>query len=57
VGNYILPIGGQGMNAGLHDAVGLAWRLALALREQANPVISDSYSPERQRTHAALDAQ
>ncbi len=56
-GHFTLPIGGQGMNAGFHDAVGLAWRLALTLKGQASPVVLDSYSPEHQGTHADLDAR
>ena len=54
-GHYTQPIGGQGMNAGLHDAIGLAWRLALTLKGQASPLLLDSYSPERQGQHVALD--
>lgn len=56
-GHFTLPIGGQGMNAGFHDAVGLAWRLALTLKGLASPVILASYSPERQGAHADLDAR
>ena len=56
-GHFTLPIGGQGMNAGFHDAVGLAWRLALTLHGHASPVVLDSYSPERQGAHATLDKQ
>ena len=54
-GHFTLPIGGQGMNAGFHDAVGLAWRLAQTLRGHASPLVLDSYSPEHQGTHAELD--
>jgi len=56
-GHFTLPIGGQGMNAGFHDAIGLAWRLAMTLKGQASPLILDSYSPERQGNHADLDEQ
>lgn len=56
-GHHTLPIGGQGMNAGLHDAVGLAWRLAMTLAGQGGPVVLDSYSPERHGEHARLDQQ
>lgn len=55
-GHHTQPIGGQGMNAGMHDSVGLAWRLAMVLAGEAGPVVLDSYSPERQGAHAALDA-
>ena len=56
-GHNTLPIGGQGMNAGIHDAVGLAWRLAMTLAGVAGPQVLDSYSTERQRAHAELDDQ
>src|SRR5579883_600357 len=42
------PAGGQGMNTGIQDACGLAWRLALVCRGQAGDgVLLDSYSLER----------
>lgn len=56
-GHNTLPIGGQGMNAGIHDAVGLAWRLAMTLAGAAGPEILTSYSTERQQAHAELDDQ
>ncbi|MFB0489954.1 3-(3-hydroxy-phenyl)propionate hydroxylase [Methylobacterium sp. OAE515] len=56
-GHLSLPIGGQGMNAGLHDAVEIAWRLAMTLRGEAAPVILDSYDGERGGEHARLSAQ
>jgi 3-(3-hydroxy-phenyl)propionate hydroxylase len=56
-GHFTLPIGGQGMNTGFHDAVGLAWRLAQTLAGHAGPEVLASYSPERQGIHAALDAE
>ena len=56
-GHTTLPIGGQGMNAGFHDAVGLAWRLAMALEGRANPVVLESYDAERGGEHARLDEQ
>lgn len=40
------PAGGQGMNTGMQDAIGLAWRLALVERG-ASETLLDSYSPER----------
>ncbi|MFP5077888.1 FAD-dependent monooxygenase [Rhizobium sp. YIM 134829] len=54
-GHRTLPIGGQGMNAGLHDAVGLAWRLAMVLAGQAGPALLASYDAERGGEHRALD--
>src|SRR5579862_9212445 len=41
------PVGGQGMNTGIGDAVNLAWKLAAALRGRAPKSILDSYEPER----------
>jgi hypothetical protein len=40
------PVGGQGMNTGIGDAVNLAWKLAGALRGDAGSLL-DSYEPER----------
>jgi 2-polyprenyl-6-methoxyphenol hydroxylase-like FAD-dependent oxidoreductase len=41
------PVGGQGMNTGIGDAVNLAWKLAGVIRERAAPAILDTYEPER----------
>ena len=41
------PVGGQGMNTGIGDAVNLAWKLAAALQGRADAKILDSYEPER----------
>ena len=41
------PVGGQGMNTGIGDAVNLAWKLAAVLGGRANASILDSYEPER----------
>ena len=41
------PVGGQGMNTGIGDAVNLAWKLASVLRDAATPALLDSYEPER----------
>lgn len=41
------PAGGQGMNTGMQDAVGLAWRLALVTHGEAATGVLDSYSAER----------
>ena len=54
-GHHTLPIGGQGMNAGFHDSVGLAWRLAMELAGHAGAPILDSYGDERQAAHQDLD--
>lgn len=41
------PVGGQGMNTGIGDAVNLAWKLSAVLHGRAAPSILDSYEPER----------
>jgi len=41
------PVGGQGMNTGIGDAVNLAWKLAAVLHGRASASILDSYEPER----------
>ena len=41
------PVGGQGMNTGIGDAVNLAWKLAAVLRGRAPMAILDSYEQER----------
>ena len=41
------PVGGQGMNTGIGDAVNLAWKLAAALRGRAPAEILGTYEPER----------
>jgi 2-polyprenyl-6-methoxyphenol hydroxylase-like FAD-dependent oxidoreductase len=56
-GHLTLPAGGQGMNAGFHDAVGLAWRLATVLQGGAERVLLDSYDTARAGEHQRLDKQ
>src|SRR5205807_5332406 len=41
------PVGGQGMNTGIGDAVNLAWKLAAVLRHQAPPAVLETYESER----------
>ncbi|HJR77757.1 MAG TPA: FAD-dependent monooxygenase [Nitrospiraceae bacterium] len=41
------PVGGQGMNTGIGDAVNLAWKLAAVLKEDAADGLLDTYEPER----------
>jgi 2-polyprenyl-6-methoxyphenol hydroxylase-like FAD-dependent oxidoreductase len=41
------PVGGQGMNTGIGDAVNLAWKLAAVLDGRAATSLLDSYEPER----------
>ncbi|WP_430460063.1 FAD-dependent oxidoreductase [Thalassolituus sp. LLYu03] len=42
------PIGGQGLNLGIQDAVNLGWKLAAVLNYGASPELLDSYESERQ---------
>lgn len=42
------PTGGFGGNTGIQDAHNLAWKLALVIKGQADPVLLDSYDAERQ---------
>jgi 2-polyprenyl-6-methoxyphenol hydroxylase-like FAD-dependent oxidoreductase len=41
------PVGGQGMNTGLGDAMNLAWKLAAIVGGRANEDVLDTYEPER----------
>jgi 2-polyprenyl-6-methoxyphenol hydroxylase-like FAD-dependent oxidoreductase len=41
------PVGGQGMNTGIGDAVNLAWKLAAVVHQRMHPSVLDSYEPER----------
>lgn len=41
------PVGGQGMNTGIGDAINLAWKVAAVLQRRANPSLLESYEPER----------
>jgi 2-polyprenyl-6-methoxyphenol hydroxylase-like FAD-dependent oxidoreductase len=41
------PVGGQGMNTGIGDAVNLAWKLAAVVQGRADAALLDSYEPER----------
>ncbi len=42
------PLGGQGLNLGLGDAMNLGWKLAATLRGDAPADLLDSYARERQ---------
>jgi 2-polyprenyl-6-methoxyphenol hydroxylase-like FAD-dependent oxidoreductase len=46
-GHIHTPVGGQGMNTGIGDAVNLSWKLAHVLQERADPSLLDSYEVER----------
>ncbi|HWE44995.1 MAG TPA: FAD-dependent monooxygenase [Caulobacteraceae bacterium] len=41
------PVGGQGMNTGIGDAINLAWKLAAVLKGAAPQRLLDTYSDER----------
>src|SRR5580658_9783503 len=41
------PVGGQGMNTGIGDAINLAWKLEAVLRGRADPKLLATYDPER----------
>jgi 2-polyprenyl-6-methoxyphenol hydroxylase-like FAD-dependent oxidoreductase len=46
-GHVHSPVGGQGMNTGIGDAVNLAWKLAAVVRGRASASLLESYEPER----------
>jgi len=48
------PLGGQGLNLGLGDAVNLGWKLAASVRGTAPPDLLDSYTAERQPVAAQV---
>lgn len=41
------PVGGQGMNTGIGDAINLAWKLAAVLQGRAEDALLDTYDVER----------
>jgi 2-polyprenyl-6-methoxyphenol hydroxylase-like FAD-dependent oxidoreductase len=41
------PVGGQGMNTGIGDAVNLAWKLASVIHDRAPMSLLDTFEPER----------
>src|SRR5438552_1652944 len=47
------PIGGMGMNGGIHDAINLADKLARVMLGEADEELLDLY--DRQRRHAAVE--
>ena len=48
------PLGGQGMNSGIGDAINLAWKLALVIRDGVTATLLDSYEGERGAVGRAL---
>jgi bifunctional hydroxylase/dehydrase len=49
-----LPIGAQGISAGLGDAMNLGWKLAAELRGDAPPGLLDTYHTERHQVGARI---
>ncbi len=49
-----LPIGGQGMSAGVQDAVNLGWKLAADVRGHAGPDLLGTYDSERRPVGAGI---
>lgn len=41
------PLGGQGMNTGMHDAANLAWKLAGVIKGTMKPQLLNTYQQER----------
>jgi 2-polyprenyl-6-methoxyphenol hydroxylase-like FAD-dependent oxidoreductase len=41
------PVGGQGMNTGIGDAINCAWKFAAVLQGRADASLLDTYEPER----------
>jgi 2-polyprenyl-6-methoxyphenol hydroxylase-like FAD-dependent oxidoreductase len=48
------PLGGQGMNTGIGDAMNLGWKLAAAMTGAAPDWLLDSYQDERHRVGASV---
>ena len=48
------PVGGQGLNVGLQDAVNLGWKLAQVVKGTSHDALLDSYHAERHPVGAAL---
>jgi 2-polyprenyl-6-methoxyphenol hydroxylase-like FAD-dependent oxidoreductase len=46
-GHIHSPVGGQGMNTGIGDAINLAWKLAWVIHGRAGDSLLDSYAAER----------
>lgn len=55
--HLISPVGGQGMNSGILDAENLCWKLAAALRGEADDALLDSYHDERHWVMSAKISQ
>jgi 2-polyprenyl-6-methoxyphenol hydroxylase-like FAD-dependent oxidoreductase len=46
-GHIHSPVGGQGMNTGIGDAINLGWKVAHVIQRRADPSLLDTYEPER----------
>jgi 2-polyprenyl-6-methoxyphenol hydroxylase-like FAD-dependent oxidoreductase len=46
-GHIHSPMGGQGMNTGIGDAMNLAWKLAAVVEGRGDASLLDTYEPER----------
>jgi 2-polyprenyl-6-methoxyphenol hydroxylase-like FAD-dependent oxidoreductase len=53
-GHVHVPIGGQGMNYGIHDAFNLGWKLAAMAKGDAKPELLDTYMTERHSADESL---
>jgi 2-polyprenyl-6-methoxyphenol hydroxylase-like FAD-dependent oxidoreductase len=53
-GHIHSPLGGQGLNLGLGDAMNLGWKLSATIRGDAPTGLLDSYSNERHPVGAAV---
>jgi len=53
-GHVHVPIGGQGMNYGIHDAFNLGWKLAAVAKGEAKAELLDTYEAERHGTDETL---
>lgn len=48
------PVGGQGLNTGVQDAVNLGWKLAQVVRRTSDESLLDTYHAERHPTAARM---
>jgi 3-(3-hydroxy-phenyl)propionate hydroxylase len=53
-GHVHIPIGGQGMNYGMHDAFNLGWKLAAVAKGEARAALLETYETERHATDEKL---
>lgn len=53
-GHVHSPVGGQGLNTGVQDALNLAWKLGAVLDGTASPALLDTYTEERRPVAAGV---